>query len=61
MAWALPDDMSVVVVVLRTVCFASQEEVHLHTLVPLVLHCTLSAARPVGIVVVARTVAEVHM
>ena len=60
-AWVLPADTSVVVVVLRTVCFASQEEVHLHTLVPLVLRCTLSAALPAGIVVMARTVAEVRM
>ena len=59
MAWVLRADTSVVVVVLCTVCFASQEEVHLHTLVPLVLRCTLSAARPAGIVVVASTVVEV--
>ena len=60
-AWALPDGMSIVVVVLCTVCFVSQEAVHLLTLGPLVLRCTLSAARPVGIVAVARIVAEVRM
>ena len=59
-AWALPVGTSVVVVALRTASCALQEEVHLHTLVPLVLRCTLSAVQPAVIVVVASTVVEVR-
>ena len=60
-AWALPVGTPVVVVALRTVSVASQEEVHRRTLGPPVLCCTRCAVWLVDIVAVTSIVAEVRM